>query len=98
MHALADPDDLDERWAVLIPPSEQTADRIYKMLKKGGAPEVCHVTSEIVECDNRDMKLFEAIELVLGMGLGSIISCIPGRLAYYEGEFRTRFLLDRRKR
>jgi hypothetical protein len=32
------------------------------------------------------MDLLAALELVIGSGLGTVISCIPGKLAYYEGE------------
>jgi len=52
------------------------------MLGKKGAPKVRHMISEKVEWDNQEMNLREAVELVLGMGLGSIISCVPGRLAF----------------
>jgi hypothetical protein len=55
-------------------------------LKKNGAPEKCHVISEDIDVDGKEMMLREAIEEVLGYGLGSILSCIPGRLVYYEGE------------
>jgi len=42
------------------------------------------------------MFLAEAVEKVLGMGMGTFISCIPGKLAYFEGEDENeRLLLER---
>jgi hypothetical protein len=52
--------------------------------------------SESSEVDGRDLPLKTAIEEVLGYGLGSVISCIPGQLAYYEGEMPSdRFVLKK---
>jgi hypothetical protein len=43
------------------------------------------------------MALAEALEAVVGGGFGTLISCIPGRLGYFEGELpRDRKLLEGR--
>lgn len=57
-----------------------------------GAPETCHV---IGERDGEDMNLLTTLEQLVGYGTGTVLSCIPGKLAYFEGEIRERFLLVR---
>jgi hypothetical protein len=42
--------------------------------------------SKLPDIDGKEISLKEAIEEVLGCGLGSILSCVPGKLVYYEGE------------
>jgi hypothetical protein len=41
------------------------------------------------------MELLAALKQIVGNGTGTVLSCIPGRLAYFEGEIRERFLLVR---
>ncbi|MFA6545428.1 MAG: hypothetical protein WCS99_13500 [Limisphaerales bacterium] len=96
-HSLAHSRDIDERWAIPIQSADQTAAGVSKLLATKRAPKLCYVISESGEMDGREMNLEEAIDAVLGMGLGAIVSCIPGRLAYYESEFRTRFFLERKQ-
>jgi len=96
-HSLSGPHDLDERWAIPIQSADQTTAGVYKLLAAKRAPKSCHLVSESNELDGREMELEAAIDAVLGMGMGTIVSCIPGRLAYYEAEFRTRFLLERKQ-
>jgi hypothetical protein len=33
------------------------------------------------------MELAEAIEAVMGVGWGTVVSCVPGRLCLFEGEY-----------
>ncbi|MBD1371041.1 hypothetical protein IC620_01535 [Hazenella sp. IB182357] len=56
------------------------------MLKKYGAGDQCYVISFNDEIDGRYLKLEEAIEKAVGSGFPSLISCIPDKLAYVEGE------------
>ena len=40
------------------------------------------------------MPLRDALEGTIGQGMGTIICCVPGRLAYFEGEdMGARFVL-----
>lgn len=94
-HRLADPIDIDTRWAVPIQPSEQTSGRITELLRIRGAPDQCHLISEFPALDDTDVQLSDALDTIVGSGVGSVISCLPGALAYYEGEMNTRFLLQR---
>ncbi len=95
-HRLADPIDIDTRWAIPIQRSEQTAARIAELLRGRGAPSQCHVISEYDSLDGTDAELTDALETIVGSGVGSVVSCLPGSLAYYEGEERVRFILQRR--
>jgi len=82
--------DLDERFAT--PASNVTADDLLRL----GAPETCRVISSARELDGREMPLSEALDEVRFHGWGTIICCIPGRLAYYRGETGEReFILVR---
>jgi hypothetical protein len=69
-----------------IPASRQTPLGIEAMLVAEGAPPVCFIVSESTDLDGRDLPLKEALEAVIGRGMGSLLSCVPGRLGYYEGE------------
>lgn len=76
-----------------IPPKDQNIEGICALLKARGAPDLCRVISEI---DGRDMPLREALEATVGYGMGTLISCVPGRLGYFEGEGKNaRFLLEK---
>jgi hypothetical protein len=86
LHALADRRDFDARFAVAIPRKEQTAAGVATLLRRRGAPDTCYVLSEIEELDGRILPLSEALSASFGMGLGTVLSCIPGTLAYFEGE------------
>jgi hypothetical protein len=61
-----------------IPP-----ERIFAELRARGAPDECYVISNDSEYDGTTMKLEEALNEV---GDGSILLCIPARLAYWESE------------
>jgi hypothetical protein len=89
-------DDLDSRHIKKISSSQQTAEAIEKLLKSKGAPSSCHVISSNREIDNLDLPLNEALCKVIGLGMGAFISCIPGKLAYFEAEDENeRYLLER---
>jgi hypothetical protein len=97
LHRLADDRDFESRFRVPISPAHQTPELVAAQLEKLHAPRVCHLISEQSEVDGRDMDLLEALELVIGCGLGTVISCLPGELAYYEGEMpRDRYVLHRK--
>lgn len=78
--------DRDRRWMTVIPPDQQTCRAISSLLRANGAGDTCFVISENSDFDGRSLPLDEALELVVDTNSGSILSCVPGRLAYYEGE------------
>jgi hypothetical protein len=88
--------DLDDRFARLIPSDQQSAGSIEQILKKHGAPEVCYVMADDENIDGTEMNLTDALSQVVGMDAGALISCIPGKLAYFEMEgLGKRYLLIR---
>lgn len=85
---------LDPRFAVSIPTADHTPSAIRELLIARGAPTSCHVISTNGELDGRDVDLGVALAAIVGAGDGSLLSCIPGRLGYFEDE-TSRFILAR---
>ena len=79
-------DALDARFARRLGSQEQDPDEIERQLKERGAPALCYVVSENAGLDLRLMELSEALQATVGFGMGTFISCIVDRLAYFEGE------------
>jgi hypothetical protein len=89
--------DLDPRFATLVPSNQQDAAIIETMLHERGASDRCYLFSEKRELDGRDMPLREALQVIVGCGFGTFLSCIPGRLAYFESEsIKERYILERK--
>jgi hypothetical protein len=87
---------LDSRWRIPLAPSEQSLAGIERLLRARGAGADCLVISENAALDGRRMPLAEALQDVVGYGMGTIVSCVPGKLAYFEGEGPSdRFILVR---
>jgi len=78
--------DLDPTVCQKIAPGRQFVPDILAMLKSLGAPSGCHVISSNRHLDGLEMDLGEALREIVGIGFGSLICCVPGRLAYFEGE------------
>lgn len=78
--------DLDSRSLHRVPPSIQSAGSIHALLKQRGAPSSCHVISANCHLDGQQMELSDALAETVGYGFGTIISCIPGKLGYFEAE------------
>jgi hypothetical protein len=84
--ALAHFRDLDPDCVRAVPASAQDAGAIAALLRARGAPERCYVLSEDKELDGRELRLDDALARVVGGGAGTLLSCVPGRVGYYEGE------------
>jgi hypothetical protein len=88
--------DIDPRFARQIPPADQTPARVAALLRARGAPADCVLLAEDEALDGERLPLDDALGAVVGRGMGAFVSCIPGRLAYYEGEDAgERWLLER---
>jgi hypothetical protein len=88
--------DLDPRFARVVPPAEQTPDSVAAHLRSRGAPAECVLLAEDSALDGQRLPLDEALAAVVGRGMGAFVSCLPGRLAYYEGEEPgERYILER---
>lgn len=86
LDALYDFRDLDDRFVVPVPPHQQSPESIAKALRSYGAPDSCWVISTDDSLDGREMLLDEALAAVVGHREGNLISCVPGKLAFFEGE------------
>ena len=88
--------DLDSRFAHRIPSNQQSAISIGELLKQKGALETCHIISENTDIDGKDLPLLDVLLEIVGHGMGTLLSCIPGKLGYYEGESPgERYVLER---
>jgi hypothetical protein len=77
---------LREEFMIEIPKPNSNLKEIEKLLKKYGAGNDCYAMSWNDSIDGRHMSLTSALEVAVGEGFPSIISCIPGKLAYFEAE------------
>ena len=78
---------LDERFAHAIPSSvAHTPEEVASLLRKKGAGSKVWTISEDPAIDGTELILEEAIKRVLGREMGTILSCIPGKLAFFQGE------------
>jgi hypothetical protein len=88
--------DYDPAFAVRVPPEQQTAQGIEALLRKKDAPDTCHIISTKSDWDARTMQLREALDLIVGSSIGTVLCCVPSHLAYYEAEdIKDRFILSR---
>lgn len=78
--------DLDTQFCHRVPSAQQHLAEILQTLKVLGAPEMCYVMSSNSELDGREMNLSDALSAIVGRGLGSVVSCVPGVLGYFESE------------
>jgi hypothetical protein len=76
-----------------IPSSDQNPADIYQLLQNSGAPERCYTISEDDDLDGQNANLREMLDRLVGAGIETIVCCVPGRLAYFEGE-QERFILS----
>lgn len=86
---------LDTRFAKHLSGSDAFPAPLEARLLKLGAPSSCHVLAAHASIDSREMPLREALDGIVGRG-GAFISCIPGRLGFFEfAEMKRSYLLAR---
>ncbi|RFU60133.1 hypothetical protein [Bacillus sp. V59.32b] len=92
---------LREKYMFEIPKPNSDPFEIAKLMKEHGAGELCYAISWDEEIDGRELSLLTALEVAVGEGFPTIISCIPGKLAYFEAEQEygppPRFILSRKE-
>lgn len=87
---------LEPRYAEHLAGSDAFPGPVEAMLRKRGAPDACYVLAANGDLDGREMPLRAALEAVIGGGDGAFLSCIPGRLGFYEYEdIKSSYLLSR---
>ncbi|HME37182.1 MAG TPA: hypothetical protein VKF84_18265 [Candidatus Sulfotelmatobacter sp.] len=86
---------LDPQYCAGLPNAVRTPGEIASFLNEKGAPPTCRVTSEDRDLDRQEMSLVEALKRIVGYQMGTFLSCLPGKLAYFEDE-EHRWILERR--
>lgn len=85
----------DNKYVYGIPSNRQTPESIHEQLNILGAQGECYVISGNQALDCKHFQLKDALKEIVGYDYGTIISCIPGELAYYEGEDERLILKNR---
>jgi hypothetical protein len=85
---------LDPKCIVAIPPGQQNSSSVAELLTAKGAGSRCWVISENSKLDAQEWDLREALDETIGRGMGTIISCVAGKLGYFEDE-DVRYILER---
>lgn len=78
-------DDLPD-WAMEIPEDQDHPEALAALLTAKGAPATCHVLVKELRVDGCEVPLREALNAICLHRYGSVLSCIPGHLAYYRPE------------
>jgi len=86
--------DFDPRYRLSIPSNKLFVGNITAELQKRHSPSIVFAISEDPALDQREISLVEALNQIVGSGMGSVLSCLPGRLAFVETEDE-RFILER---
>jgi hypothetical protein len=85
---------LDPSCLLLIPPNQKKPKDVHKTLTSMGAGPKCWIISENRKLDGKEMDLEIALQETIGYQMGTIISCVPGKLGYFEDE-ESRYILRR---
>ena len=86
--------DFDSRYRLPLSSNKLFVDNVARELQKRRSPNIVYAISEDPSLDQKELPLLEALQKIVGRGMGSILSCIPGCLAFVETEDE-RFILER---
>jgi hypothetical protein len=87
---------LDPRYCQHLSGASAFPGPVEQLLRACGAPDSCFVISANPELDGRKMPLAEGLDAISGSSDGAFVSCIAGRLGYYEYEdMRSSFVLQK---
>jgi hypothetical protein len=86
---------LNLEFAVALRGNQSSTSGINDLLRAKGAGAKCWVMSENSELDGKELELQTALKETVGRQIGTFISSIPGKLAYFEDE-DGRWLLERK--
>jgi len=85
-------------FASRVPSERDFPAELEKLLRARGAGSTCHLMADGLKADGRELPLREALDLICLHASGAILSCIPGRLAYYRpASPEPGILLERRR-
>ena len=77
---------LDPRYSQQLNGQDVSANALAPLLRKYGAPSDCYIFGSHEELDGRTMPLHDALDEVISIGAGTFISCVPGRLGFFQYE------------
>jgi hypothetical protein len=85
---------LNPQFAIRISGNQRKPAAVLKLLTAKGAGPNCWAISENSKLDGREMDLETALRETVGYQMGTFLSCVPGKLAYFEDE-DNRYILQR---
>jgi hypothetical protein len=74
--------DFNPKCRVPILTSKLHFDNINVELQKRHSPKTVFAISEGPALDQKELPLVEALKQIVGRGMGTVLSCIPGRLGF----------------
>jgi hypothetical protein len=86
--------DFDSRFRLPIPSDKLFVSNIARELENRHSHKVVFAISEDPALDQKELPLLHALEQVVGRGMGTVLSCVPGQLAFVETEDE-RYILER---
>lgn len=86
--------DFDRKFRLPIPSDKLSIQSILRELQRRHSPAVVFAISEDPALDQQDLPLADALDRIVGRGMGTILSCVPGRLVFVQTEDE-RFILER---
>jgi hypothetical protein len=86
--------DFDPKYRLSLPSNKLSVDNIAIELQRRHSPSIVFAISEDPSLDQKELPLVEALKQIVGRGMGTVLSCIPGHLAFVETEDE-RFILER---
>jgi hypothetical protein len=91
---LAHFNDFDPAYRLPFEGRKLNADSVARELLKRKSPSTVFAISEDPSMDQKELALVDALRAVVGRGMGTVLSCLPGRLAFVETEDE-RYILER---
>jgi hypothetical protein len=86
--------DFDPQYRLPIPSDKLFGGNIARELERRHSPKIVFAISEDPALDQRELPLVDALEQIVGRGMGTVLSCIPRQLVFVETEDE-RFILER---
>ena len=84
----------DSRYVKQIPSDQSGPAGIARILRAKGGGLMCWAISADRALDAKEIELDFALTAIVGREIGTILSCVPGKLAFVESE-DGRFILER---
>ena len=87
---------LDPRYRRPVPGSQASPWHLDALLRAQGAPPLCYVMAADPALDGRELPLRVALDAIVGQGDAAFVSCLPGRLGFFEyAAMKAAYLLSR---